>query len=232
MKELRLRAYLPLCEQYEAMAQNFFKQYQDLSKETNQFGESYDILENPHEALDMCAAKMHAFQAAICAIVFEAFAIESYVNLFGAYHMGDSAYREKYESSKPHYSTIEKIKLLCKNEFQTPYPTGGSHFAALKNIFKKRGKLAHNKPASHEITAKSESPFDDYSEAIEEVSFVTNGLDEEMKLYQTVKQNLISASKQPDPIVSQQDALQNALLQAFQGMWDVGCGNYDLFGGQ
>ena len=75
-----MEVYFPLCQQYAAMAQSFYSQYQ-------QSAAGNDVL-----------ASIAMEQAAICAVIFQALAVESYVNLFGSVILGDENFRNNYES--------------------------------------------------------------------------------------------------------------------------------------
>lgn len=223
MEEISVNAYLPLCEQYNSLAQSFYQQYLDIKGQLTQLGKPADLLDNPSLAITQNALTMGMLQTAISAVVFEAFAIESYVNFFGAYILGDSTYYSTYESGErgKRYSTIEKVKMMCKDEFKSPYPTGGKHFVALKGLFTKRDKLAHNKPKGHEISSKNGNGFDDYYEAISEISFIYEGLEQEMALYDEVKEKLTASSKQHEPIAafleSAATAIAKNVVQMVQG---------------
>lgn len=223
MEEISVNTYLPLCEQYNSLAQSFYQQHLDIKAKIAQLGKSADMLENPSLANTQNMLTIGMLQTAISAVIFEAFAIESYVNFFGAYILGDSTYYSTYESGGygKRYSTIEKIKMMCKVEFKSPYPTGGKHFAVLKGLFTKRDKLAHNKPKGYEISTKNGNYFYDYDEAISEISFIYEELEQEMALYDAVKGNLTASSKQQEPIASFQEnaatAIAKSIVQMVQG---------------
>lgn len=223
MEEISVNAYLPLCEQYNSLAQSFYQQHLEIKSQLTQLGKPADFLDNPSLASTQYELTIGMLQASISAVVFEAFAIESYVNFFGAYVLGDSTYYSTYESGEhgKRYATIEKIKMMCKDEFKSPYPTGGKHFVALKGLFTKRDQLAHNKPKGHEISTKSGNSFADYYEAFSEISFIYEGLEQEMALYDEVKENLTASSKQQNPIASFSEkaaaAIAKSAVQMIQG---------------
>lgn len=223
MEEISVNAYLPLCEQYNSLAQSFYQQHLEIKDKLTQLGKPADLFDNQSTAITQNALTMGMLQTAICAVVFEAFAIESYVNFFGAYILGDSIYYSSYESGErgKKYSTIDKMKMMCKDEFQSHYPTGGKHFVALKGLFTKRDKLAHNKPKGHEISTRNGNSFDDYYEAISEISFIYEGLEQEMVLYDEVKKHLTASSKRQEPIAafleSTSTAIAKNMVQMIQG---------------
>lgn len=220
MNNITVNSYLPLCEQYNSLAQSFFQQHLDLKTELERFGKPIDFFENPVLASKQNELTMGVLQTAICAVVFEAFAIESYVNFFGAYKLGDSTYYSRHESGEKgkRYSTIEKIKLICKNEFNAPYPTGDKHFCTLKSLFSKRDRLAHNKSKGHEISVENSNSFDDYYDAMSEIAFIYEGLEHEMSLYDSVKANLTASSGQKEPIAGFLETAKAAIIQSIYQM--------------
>lgn len=80
MDNIKVDAYLPLCEQYNSLAQSFFQQHLYFKNESKQLGKSVDYFDNPIQALKQNECAIAMLQTAICAVVFEAFAIESYTN--------------------------------------------------------------------------------------------------------------------------------------------------------
>ena len=78
--------------------------------------------------------------------------------------------------------------------------------------------MAHNKPKGHEISTKSGSNFYDYDEAITEISFIYEELEQEMALYDAVKENLTASSKQQEPIASFQENVATAIAKSFVQM--------------
>ena len=220
MDNITVNSYLPLCEQYNSLAQSFFQQHLDLKAKLERFGKPIDFFENPILASKQNELTIGVLQTAIGAVVFEAFAIESYVNFFGAYKLGDSTYYSRYESGEKgkRFSTIEKIKLLCKDEFNSPYPTGDKHFCILKSLFSKRDRLAHNKPKGHEISIEHSNSFDDYYDAMSEIVFVYEGLEQEMTLYDAVKANLTASRGQEEPVSDFLETAKAAIIKSVYQM--------------
>ena len=189
-----METYLPFCEQYAAMAQSFYSQYQQST------------------AGNGVLASIAMEQDAICAVIFQALAVESYVNLFGSVTLGDENFRCNYESktdSKHRYNTIEKIKHICKDEFNNPYPTDGKHFEVLKGLFSKRDRLVHQKSKPYNIEKRPldydnmAEQYDDYLHAYEaEIGFIYERLEDEMKVYEELKENLTRCSGREEVIKS------------------------------
>ena len=177
--------YFTFCEQYATMAKSFYFQYHQY-QENAKSGDS--------------SASMAMEQAAICAVIFQALAVESYVNLFGSVVLGDDVFRCRYESEidkKHRASTIDKIKNICNIELGNPYPTSGEHFRILKGLIDKRNKLVHPKSKPHTIEnrpfnyKKPEESRSDYVQAFnEEIGFIYNNLESEMFVYDDLKKNL------------------------------------------
>ena len=89
-----METYLPFCEQYAAMAQCFYSQYQQSAA--------------GNDVIDSIAME----QSAICAVIFQALAVESYVNLFGSVILGDENFRNNYESETDKNTDSVRLKKL------------------------------------------------------------------------------------------------------------------------
>ncbi|SFO93461.1 hypothetical protein SAMN05216343_10141 [Oscillibacter sp. PC13] len=197
---------LPLCEQYAAMAKSFYFQY-------------HQHQENAKSGAPSASIAME--QAAICAVIFQALAVESYVNLFGSVVLGDDVFRCRYESEtdkKHRASTIDKIKNICNVELRNPYPTSGEDFGILKGLLDKRNKLVHPKSKPHAIEnrpynyKKPEDLYSDYVQAFnEEIGFIYNNLEVEMLVYDELKKNLARCNKGVEVIGLLRDNLEKKL---------------------
>lgn len=201
MEELSMMGYMPLCETYHNIAQNAYSEYKDLIKNEKYLGCGANVVERAYY-------QESSFRCAIIAVIFEALAMEAYVNFFGAYILGDDIYYSEYESKTKRLSTIDKIKAMCKERFLKPYPTDGQHFRNLLAIFQKRDQLVHNKPQGHNLSNQSATLKDDSAALLDEYSFVYENLDSEMCLYNELKKNLADSSEKPEPAA---ELLQNAL---------------------
>ena len=227
-----LKIYLPLCEQYNALAQRFYNNYKSIEK--NYGSEpSCDFFEFPEKALskESMYGKMEAF--ALCTIIFAALSIEAYVNFWGAYSLGDDKFYSEYEPTKipgkkqKFRNTIDKMKDICKSEFNSPYPTDTVHFSRLIGLFDKRDRLVHSKPKAYSISVK---PFDyneplsaynDYIKATEEINFIYKNLDDEIELYSEVKRNLEICSGKSEPIAQQENDLNEEIKNQLREMRDI-----------
>lgn len=216
MSEIQFNTYLPLCEQYNTLAQSFYQQYVDAKQELLLLGKNVDIMENIGLARTKSQLEMAMLQSAICAVVFEAFAIEAYVNFFGIYSLGEKYYLSHYESKDKRYSTVRKIVVLCKKEYGSPYPEESEHFSTLDGLFRKRNALVHNKPRGNIISSRED--FSDYLSAMQEISSIYINLDCEMNLYNEVKNNLSEISKQPEVVRTYVQSAMTAVNQALANM--------------
>ena len=198
-----MNCYLPLCEQYASMAKSFYFQYQESA-------ESYDSF-----------ASIAMEQTAICAVIFQALAVESYVNLFGSVVLSDDVFRCRYESEtdKRHrVNTIDKIRKICNEELHSPYPTSGEHFRTLKGLLDKRNRLVHPKSKPHAIEKcpfnyqKLEDSYSDYIQAFdEEIGFIYNNLEAEMQIYSDLKRNLARCNGGTEVIESLRNNLEKEI---------------------
>jgi len=201
VEELSMIGYMPLCEAYNNIAQNAYAEYKELIKTAEEHCNKLNVIELAYH-------QESSFRCAIIAVIFEALAMEAYVNFFGAYTLGVDIYYSEYESKIKRFSTIDKIKAMCKERFLKPYPTNGQHFRNLLAIFQKRDQLVHNKPQGHNLSNQSATLKDDSAALLDEYSFVYENLDSEMCLYNELKKNLADSSGKPEPA---SQMLQNAV---------------------
>ena len=183
--------YFTLCEDFEGMAQEHYRAYcqakqeYDPSAHTNLF--SGNILP---------AKKMQ--WSACSAVIFEAIAIEAYVNLLGLYLIQERYYTD-YESKDAQIkdrSTLAKLKGLCKKEINKPYPADHS-LEVIRDLFFKRNNIVHTKASTYSFGI---TPFDyrniegsyaDYTSAFsKEIGFLYEGLDEQMTSYSSLVRNI------------------------------------------
>lgn len=207
------------CERYNAIAQDFYEQFINAQAALNACSCPMDLFEANEETYRYYALFDAKENAALCAIIFEALSIEAYVNFWGASLLGDDIFYSKYEferkstegSSKKRRSlnTLDKIKKICKEEYHTPYPTDGVHYCALKKLFQNRDRLVHYKPKQYCISRPSPKQlytpemYNDYLDACKELDFIFDGIDDQMRLYQEVKDNLAKCSGKTDPFYQQ-----------------------------
>lgn len=183
--------YFTLCEDFECMAQEHYRVYCEAKQEYDQ---STHL--NVFSSNILPAKKM--LWAACSAVVFEAFAIEAYVNLLGVYLIQERYYID-YENKKAKIkerSTLGKLTELCKEEIKKPYPADHS-LEIMHDLFSKRNDIVHTKPSAYSFGIKPfdyrniESNYSDYTSAFsKEIGFLYEGLEEQMKSYSTLVQNI------------------------------------------
>lgn len=129
--------YFLKCIDFDSIAQNAYTQYLGFSKEYEALGNGLDVLEVPQAGVSYIAAYKNMESAAYMAVVFEALAIEAYVNTLGEHLIGERYYQE-YESkdAKKDRTTLGKLKRLCENEIRKSYPTDGVHYREVKGLLK------------------------------------------------------------------------------------------------
>lgn len=130
-------------------------------------------------------------ERAIEAVIFQALAIEAYINLFGVTEIGEERfYGDKIERIHP---SSKKLRRIC-SEISKTYPE--EHLLELDKLFKKRDDLVHQKPRNYII---EETPYDydhpgeNYRDLLmieNEQFFVFDNLDREMKLYEELQNNI------------------------------------------
>ena len=105
------------------------------------------------------------------------------------------------KSRKIEKPKLKKIKHICKDEFNNPYPTDGKHFEVLKGLFSKRDRIVHQKSKPYNIEKRPldydnmAEQYDDYLHAYEtEIGFIYERLEDEMKVYEELKENLTRCS--------------------------------------
>ena len=185
------KIYFTLCEDFRQMAETFYGEYL-MSKQ------KYENQAQGNGLLDDIIPAKGMQMAASAAVVFEAIAIEAYVNLLGSYLVPDSYY-VNYESKTAKIkdrSTLGKLKSLCKEEIKKSYPADHA-LEVMQDLFTKRDRIVHTKPVAHSFEIKPfnynniGSNYADYTSAFsEEIGFLYDGLEEQMQSYPTLIQNI------------------------------------------
>ncbi len=179
---------------YADMASTFFAEYQH-------FERCYkELTFNRSEEFDaqkygrLMDYTLNSEKAAIAAVVFQALAIEAYINLFGVSVFGEHFYGLMLGNDKlERANTIKKLKYIC-NSFGKDYPD--THITALQSLFKKRDKLVHQKPhqyCTEPLPFDYDNPQKSFEPLIkfqEDMMFVFDNLPREMMLYQELQENI------------------------------------------
>lgn len=195
--------YNHICSKYASLAQQAFKSYLEAKTAYASFEWPKDSLAAPlSDTLVLFQHRDLMLSHALSAVVFQALAIEAYVNLFGVSELGNEKFFTEIEpprNLKPkgfsYFSTAEKLREICRrSDACAEYPE--HHIQAIKAFFDKRDKLVHMKPRAHTLVVKPynyEQPEENYREYIdmyEELSFVDENLDQEMQLYTQLQEKI------------------------------------------
>ncbi len=180
--------YPMLCENYNGMSQSFYAQYKDAVGYLKSLKcRSWDILSHTADENEMYGtAQSMRLHSAIAAIVFQALAVEAFVNLYGAQKVGDEAFYSKYDFKGA--TTLGKLKAICKDVLHKDYPTCDKAYSRLDSLMKKRNDIVHTKP--HPVSVVSTPEVPDYTEFMSQTEFVFKNIDDEMKSYNTLRENL------------------------------------------
>lgn len=192
--------YNLFCQKFANMAENFYQEY--LTQR-----DAYAKIPHkniPVENIESCFFAYSIFELlqdnAISAIIFQALAVEAYINLFGVYELGEEAFFTRYEPPKNnrpkgfHYkSSIEKLKSICKEVYNLDFPA--SDISPLQALFDKRDRLVHNKPRPYALekpviklpTHPDYKDFDGYSN---EETFIFDKLDLDMEQYKQLQKTI------------------------------------------
>lgn len=191
--------YDDMCSRYAKMAEDFYRQSKAYEATPN-----YNEYSLP-EAAEPYAQHLFDLEArtrlTISAIIFEALAIEAYVNLFGVYVLGEEKFFREYEPPKGqrqtgfrYLNTIEKLKKICKEELNRPFPE--QHAARIRNLFEMRDRLVHSKAKPHVIAKRAfdydnpEKSYEEMESIAEEITFFFEGIDGHMELYKMLQEDI------------------------------------------
>ncbi len=175
-----------LCENFSVMSKGFYQQYKEATVYLRGLKcKTWDFLiHSEEENRKYIEAFSLRLNAAFAAIVFQALAVEAFVNLYGAQKIGEEKFYTEYEIKGA--TTESKLKEICKNYLRKKYPTSTKQYNRLNSLLKKRDRIVHSKPK--EIDMHSES--NNYYEMFDQYEFVYKDIDDEMNSYETVKKVL------------------------------------------
>ncbi len=175
---------------YADMSDDYYKQYLHFSELRNNLPISFDIVSDTERYVLAFNLQQEARKNAIAAIVFQALAIEAYINLFGMYTLGEKLFYDKYER----LSFTKKLEAICES-FGRIYPQ--EHLSQVYNLFQKRHRLVHEKPKEFSFHFQPfdynhlENNYSDIDAVLEADSFVLNNIADEMTLYQQLQNNIM-----------------------------------------
>lgn len=192
--------YDSMCNRYASMAEDFYLQ----SKALEEFEglKEYPLPEAAELYVKHLAVVEQRTRLVIAAIVFQALAIEAYVNLFGVYELGEDRFFKEFEpprNNRPQgfrpLNTIDKLKMICKEELGQPFPA--EHIEKIRQLFTTRDRLVHSKSKPRSIRKqkfdylKPEKNYEDLFALAEELSFFYDGIEEHMELYRILQDDIM-----------------------------------------
>ena len=167
---ISLNTYFSNSSIYYQMSIEYLNNYENKYKEYMEYtnnNSSWDILSHSIEENNKCLYLYHQYRSnAIAAIVFQALAIEAYINLYGTYKIGETKFIKYYEKE----NTIDKICDVCKEVSGKEFPKDKNLYALLKTLIKERNDLVHYKSKSIDFKQSSDQQYVDYVNS--QVTFV------------------------------------------------------------
>ena len=157
-------------------------------------------------------------QAAIKAVVFQALAIEAYVNLFGYCVTG----KMEIKNNNGHYMpTVSKLEEVCRH-LSKQYPSDSAE--RIKRLFHKRDSLVHQKPQTMTITKQPfdynhpEKNYEDISSFYSTLNKLYTNLDVEMQLYFELQENIKVIRNSDKELLDElcQDQVSKAIIEIKQ----------------
>ena len=118
---IETKTFPMLCETYNKISQQAYEEYTESIIYLKSLGCAYwDFLEHTEEEnAKYMSAMQDRERSALTAIVFQALAIESFVNLLGVQRIGEEVYYSEYETKGS--TTLEKLKKICKEFLKNLY---------------------------------------------------------------------------------------------------------------
>lgn len=205
-----------LCETYNQISQNAYKEYVDVITYLKSLEHDvWDCCEHTIEQnVNFTLAMQKRQISAITAIVFQALAVEAFINLFGAQRIGEATFYTQYECRGT--TTLEKLKKICKNFLHQPYPTQDKAYSMLTSLLHKRDAIVHTKPRSIAINGTPIS-YDDFMSQSE---YVYKNIDEEIESYEKLKRIMAALEgKKKDLIEENLDSILNILNDNISHMY-------------
>lgn len=205
-----------LCENYNGMSKCFFQQYKDAESYLKSLNCGFwDLLDHTQDENEKYFEALSLrYHSALAAIVFQALAVEAFVNLYGAQQIGEDTYYAEYE--KKGATTESKIKKICTEHLKSRYPTSDKSYARLMSLLIKRNDIVHTKPRSVTIDG---SPIA-YDEFMSQTEYIFKDIDEEMQSYDILKCNLMKLEgKEKDIIQENIEVQQHTMLEQISEMY-------------
>lgn len=124
-----------MCEYFYSMSRDQYDMYIKSRNDLNEvagYSECFDVLS--HSSAKIQEFNLLHFKtnsAAIATIVFQALAVEAYINFYGVIKLGDNMFNSHYER----ISIADKIVILSKVATGRDFPKGNNIFNLIKKLF-------------------------------------------------------------------------------------------------
>jgi len=177
--------------QYARISQDSYGDYLRAKERYKSMGEvkDIDISISLEKYIKMCQLATFMDDAAVIAVIFQALAVEAYVNLAGMYIIGEKEYYKKHEKS----STFSK---MCIIERALGKKFSDELKGKISALLVKRNELVHQKPRSFTIGIteynyddKTEN-FSDIEKFFDDFKYATENIDENMLIYSLLQKEL------------------------------------------
>lgn len=194
-----------LCETYNEISQQAYKEYIEAITYLKSLGlDVWDYCDHTKEQNEKYTSAMHKREkSAITAIVFQALAVEAFINLFGAQRIGEATFYTQYECRGS--TTLGKLKKISKEFLHKPYPTEDKAYSMLTSLLNKRDYIVHTKPKA--VTINGE-PID-YDDFMSQTEYIYKNIDGELECYEKLKRSMASLEGKDRDLI--QENLENTL---------------------
>lgn len=206
-------AYTIMSEVFSDMSITYYNYYisnhDDLKRMNG--GRSWDIADHtPEENGHFFAVYRATFYNAVSAVVFQALAVEAYVNLFGVKIFGEAEFYNKFER----VSTVNKLKaiyekIFCNGERQKEFEDPIKD--QIDKLFTKRNHLVHYK--SRYIDVQNSSMDEFFAYMYDQQDFVWDRINDDMKVYRNLKSTQMNWSGSEKDLTRAEEEESEALRQ-------------------
>jgi hypothetical protein len=180
-----------MCEVFSQMSDEHYMNYKKFLDDIHQICKtpSWDLLEhNDNENTTYLSLYQSIPRFAISAIIFQALAVEAFVNYYGAAKLGEQIFEsidKKERGTKNECRTLKKLKRILR-ELNISFLDDDKLFDDLNNLFRVRDKIVHYKTKSFFI--ESILNDEDYkTNEDEQIWFVMDDIDNRVNMYKNLK---------------------------------------------
>ena len=182
--------YIIRSNQYAKMAEGFYTEY----LEAKRFCEKISKLEVKKEnANDYYANLMinvwKRDESAIAAVLFQALAVEAYLNLLGITLFGEKKYYKRIEQTG-----IETKYKKIEEKLGQPLPKELT--VRIDRLFEKRKNFVHQKPKAYRIGlveydySNPEESFEDIDAYMKELAYAEENIEDDMGIYRDLQESV------------------------------------------